>query len=205
MDRKEGARERDRVRERERAREREKKTERRDRQTDRQTERRERETEAEREWYKEEGEKERSKRERWKTCVLLVLLLCMCFFVVAFIFFFEPRYRLSERIHRDALWGVLRSPVSYFDTTMSGRIINKFSSDLANVRTSQLASYRNTIRSMIQDPRQAQEQDEMRRGERKKRVDEARREDEATRRGKTRRRVDEARQEDELPPDRLIG
>ena len=45
----------------------------------------------------------------------------------------QAAWQMSLRVHNDALWGVLRSPMSYFDTTKFGRIINRFSSDLAKV------------------------------------------------------------------------
>ncbi|KAJ1946018.1 hypothetical protein GGF37_001399 [Kickxella alabastrina] len=38
--------------------------------------------------------------------------------------------KASENVHRHMLLGVLRSPVSFFDVTPLGRIINRFSSDL---------------------------------------------------------------------------
>ena len=41
--------------------------------------------------------------------------------------------RSSKHIHGDALWALLRAPMSYFDTTIKGRIINRFSSDLQKV------------------------------------------------------------------------
>ncbi|KAJ2614979.1 hypothetical protein H4S08_001460 [Coemansia sp. RSA 1365] len=40
--------------------------------------------------------------------------------------------RASTSIHRDMLNGVMRSPMSFFDTTPTGRILNRFSSDLQN-------------------------------------------------------------------------
>lgn len=41
--------------------------------------------------------------------------------------------KLSMNIHSKALWSVLRSPSAYFDQTRTGRIINRFSSDLSRV------------------------------------------------------------------------
>ena len=37
--------------------------------------------------------------------------------------------RASKRVHNAALWRVLRSPLSWLDTTPNGRIINRFQSD----------------------------------------------------------------------------
>ncbi|XP_064086924.1 ATP-binding cassette sub-family C member 5-like isoform X2 [Macrobrachium nipponense] len=36
----------------------------------------------------------------------------------------------SSRLHNDMFWSIIRSPMSFFDTTPSGRIINRFSRDL---------------------------------------------------------------------------
>ena len=58
-------------------------------------------------------------------------------------------YQLSQRIHRDALWGVLRAPVSYFDTTKIGRIINKFASDLAVVDSELVNNVMQFINSIL--------------------------------------------------------
>eukprot|EP00750_Incisomonas_marina_P027652 INCI6219.1.p1 GENE.INCI6219.1~~INCI6219.1.p1 ORF type:complete len:1792 (+),score=304.26 INCI6219.1:263-5638(+) len=58
-------------------------------------------------------------------------------------------YMLSERIHNDALWGVLRAPMAYFDTTKSGRIINKFSSDLATVDGDLMVNVINFVNSIL--------------------------------------------------------
>jgi len=40
---------------------------------------------------------------------------------------------VSQRIHHMAIWTVLRAPMSYFDTTIKGRIVNRFSNDLQKV------------------------------------------------------------------------
>jgi ABC-type multidrug transport system fused ATPase/permease subunit len=58
-------------------------------------------------------------------------------------------YQLSERIHRDALWGVFRAPMTYFDTTKSGRIINKFSSDLSTVDASLMNNVLQFVTSIV--------------------------------------------------------
>jgi ABC-type multidrug transport system fused ATPase/permease subunit len=41
--------------------------------------------------------------------------------------------RLARRIHDAAFWAVLRSPMAYFDTTIKGRITNRFSTDQQKV------------------------------------------------------------------------
>lgn len=36
----------------------------------------------------------------------------------------------AKKLHRVLLWGTLRAPLSYFDTTPSGRILARFSKDI---------------------------------------------------------------------------
>jgi ABC-type multidrug transport system fused ATPase/permease subunit len=38
--------------------------------------------------------------------------------------------RVSKRLHDEALWAVLRSPMSWLDTTPAGRVVNRFSQDM---------------------------------------------------------------------------
>jgi ATP-binding cassette subfamily C (CFTR/MRP) protein 1 len=52
----------------------------------------------------------------------------------------EGNKRLSLSVHNKALWSVFRSPSSYFDQTKSGRIINRFSSDLMRIDNQVLAA-----------------------------------------------------------------
>lgn len=42
--------------------------------------------------------------------------------------------RAATKAHDSALWAILRSPMDFFDTTTSGRVLNRFSSDLQQVR-----------------------------------------------------------------------
>ena len=37
----------------------------------------------------------------------------------------------NEKIHEDMVESLVRSPLAYFDTTPSGQVTNRFSSDLA--------------------------------------------------------------------------
>jgi len=41
--------------------------------------------------------------------------------------------KASERLHSNAMFGVLRSPLSFFDKTPIGRILNRFSKDISSV------------------------------------------------------------------------
>ncbi|XP_077497103.1 multidrug resistance-associated protein 1-like isoform X2 [Amblyomma americanum] len=57
--------------------------------------------------------------------------------------------RLSRLLHRDMLERVLRSPVSFFDATPRGRILNRFTADASTLDT-RLASYsRQTAQSAL--------------------------------------------------------
>ena len=42
--------------------------------------------------------------------------------------------RAATKAHDRALWAILRSPMDFFDTTTSGRVLNRFSSDLQQAR-----------------------------------------------------------------------
>ena len=52
---------------------------------------------------------------------------------VRMMLYVKASLRSCNHIHGDALWALLRAPMSYFDTTIKGRIINRFSSDLQKV------------------------------------------------------------------------
>lgn len=56
--------------------------------------------------------------------VYFILLVIRYFFVYLFVLF------SNEKIHDDMVFGLLRSPCSFFDTTPSGQLSNKFSNDL---------------------------------------------------------------------------
>ena len=42
-------------------------------------------------------------------------------------------YAASRTLHSSILYGVLRAPMSFFDTTPIGRIINRFAKDIESV------------------------------------------------------------------------
>ena len=58
-------------------------------------------------------------------CAVIVYLRAITFVVASL--------RLARRIHDAAFWAVLRSPMAYFDTTIKGRITNRFSTDQQKV------------------------------------------------------------------------
>eukprot|EP00615_Pteridomonas_danica_P016667 CAMPEP_0114389062 /NCGR_PEP_ID=MMETSP0102-20121206/8404_1 /TAXON_ID=38822 ORGANISM="Pteridomonas danica, Strain PT" /NCGR_SAMPLE_ID=MMETSP0102 /ASSEMBLY_ACC=CAM_ASM_000212 /LENGTH=1694 /DNA_ID=CAMNT_0001546829 /DNA_START=606 /DNA_END=5690 /DNA_ORIENTATION=+ len=80
------------------------------------------------------------------------LLLLACFIVllraVALVF---ANVRACSKVHDAALWAVLRSPMDFFDTTTSGRVLNRFSSDqqLVDIQLrNQMASLLNSALQM---------------------------------------------------------
>jgi ABC-type multidrug transport system fused ATPase/permease subunit len=61
------------------------------------------------------------------------ILLVVKYFIVSYI-----TLKSNEKLHNNMLLSLLRSPTQYFDTTPTGRLINRFSNDL-NVLDSLMA------------------------------------------------------------------
>ncbi|CAE7257132.1 abcC12 [Symbiodinium natans] len=57
--------------------------------------------------------------------------------------------RLSRNMHQKALWAVIRSPMAWHDTTPTGRVVNRFSSDLQKVDTDLQNNVVGLLRSMF--------------------------------------------------------
>ncbi|GAA5994171.1 uncharacterized protein JCM10292_001909 [Rhodotorula paludigena] len=51
-------------------------------------------------------------------------------------------YNVSKALHHDAITGVLRAPMSFFDTTPTGRILNRFSKDIDTIDNTLNDSFR---------------------------------------------------------------
>nr|VZI16707.1 unnamed protein product [Spirometra erinaceieuropaei] len=60
----------------------------------------------------------------------LVLTLCICAFVMISV---ASSFKASKDLHRRMLARVLRAPCYFFDTTPQGRILNRFSLDIASI------------------------------------------------------------------------
>jgi ABC-type multidrug transport system fused ATPase/permease subunit len=59
-----------------------------------------------------------------------LLLSCGVFVYFRAIAMAYASFAASVSLHNEALWAVLRSPMAYFDSTPTGRIVNRFSLDL---------------------------------------------------------------------------
>lgn len=66
---------------------------------------------------------------------LLTLVYVFIYVVVMYLGLAVTRIRASERIHQELLEKILRLPMAFFDTTPLGRILNRFSADIATVDT----------------------------------------------------------------------
>ncbi|KAG0346810.1 Multidrug resistance-associated protein 1 [Podila minutissima] len=66
---------------------------------------------------------------------LLILVYVLIYVVVMYLGLAVTRIRASERIHQELLEKILRLPMAFFDTTPLGRILNRFSADIATVDT----------------------------------------------------------------------
>lgn len=69
---------------------------------------------------------------------LVLGLLQVGFFAFLVMKYYSINYitlKSNEKLHEDMLFGMLRSPTSYFDTTPTGRLINKFSNDMGILDT----------------------------------------------------------------------
>lgn len=56
--------------------------------------------------------------------------------------------KLATSMHKDGLLAVLRAPMSWLDTTPSGRIINRFSSDMSRIDLDLQGSMQNLLRAV---------------------------------------------------------
>ncbi|KAF9078991.1 Multidrug resistance-associated protein 1, partial [Mortierella sp. AD031] len=60
--------------------------------------------------------------------IFMVLIFCASYKIIV-----AACVRASDRLHAMLLNNILRLPMSFFDTTPVGRILNRFSSDITNV------------------------------------------------------------------------
>jgi ATP-binding cassette subfamily C (CFTR/MRP) protein 1 len=57
------------------------------------------------------------------------------------LFIYLAAYAASKTLHSSILYGVLRTPMSFFDTTPIGRIINRFAKDMESIDSSLPSSF----------------------------------------------------------------
>jgi ATP-binding cassette subfamily C (CFTR/MRP) protein 1 len=66
------------------------------------------------------------------------------------LFVYLAAYAASKTLHSTVLYGVLRAPMSFFDTTPIGRVINRFSKDIDSVDSSLPTSFSQSFGTLTQ-------------------------------------------------------
>lgn len=66
------------------------------------------------------------------------------------LFVYFAAYAASRKLHSSVLTGVLRAPMSFFDTTPIGRIINRFAKDVDSIDSSLPASFSSSFSTLAQ-------------------------------------------------------
>ncbi|KAF8940207.1 hypothetical protein BGZ47_007831 [Haplosporangium gracile] len=64
---------------------------------------------------------------------LLTFFYVLLYVIVSWLTFAQARIRASELLHRNFLTKIMRLPMSFFDTTPLGRVLNRFSSDFVSI------------------------------------------------------------------------
>lgn len=80
------------------------------------------------------------------------LLLSVLLILLRALVLTAANVRAATRVHNNALWAVLRADMAFFDTTPSGRVLNRFSNDMQKVDMqlrNQMASLLNQSMAMV--------------------------------------------------------
>ncbi|KAF9905090.1 hypothetical protein EC991_002043, partial [Linnemannia zychae] len=64
---------------------------------------------------------------------VLTFTYVLLYVLVSWLTFAKARIRASELLHREFLTKIMRLPMSFFDTTPLGRVLNRFSSDFTSI------------------------------------------------------------------------
>jgi len=80
----------------------------------------------------------------------IYLMIGVGFLAFRGLVFAQHRLRASKKLHHDMLIRILGAPISFFDTTPLGRILNRFSSDMGVVDEDLSQSFNQVLNSFFQ-------------------------------------------------------
>ncbi|XP_059145786.1 multidrug resistance-associated protein 1-like isoform X2 [Physella acuta] len=77
---------------------------------------------------------ERSEANKFYVEIYTGLALILTFFKIVFVILFQiGQIKVSRKLHSDLLSSIMHAPMSFFDTTPIGRILNRFSQDVDSI------------------------------------------------------------------------
>ncbi|CAF0998002.1 unnamed protein product [Rotaria magnacalcarata] len=83
-----------------------------------------------------------------ESSVMQLFVLGLAAFTMQFFVYFAA-YAASRKLHSSILFGVLRAPMAFFDTTPIGRIINRFAKDIDAIDSSLPSSFSSSFSTLI--------------------------------------------------------
>ena len=83
-----------------------------------------------------------------------IILIYLCYFSAILIFMTETLLvygfiKAAKQLHLGLLRNILKSPMSFFDTTPVGRIVNRFSKDIDAIDNRLIYEFKDTIISLF--------------------------------------------------------